>query len=278
MFSCNCRFGSGSIIHIYDLFIYSIYIICMCLLSTVAGQMLSITVSSVESRGRAWNDVNRHDARIEQCGCLTNRSIHSTCCWENRLGEMETEPNLSWICWVCWAWFRQNNFWEFDGICVNSVIRLTVCKSIFSPMCAFSSIWNFCWKLLQYQMRCLLVPPSIVSITSFGLCQANGNRLLHVATTEFATERFTWRLLIKSFVLPHTWCCETHLLRCKDHAAQYPQQFVFRPRTAANSRRFKEPLSDCRWHMVTTTNDHLLLVPRSAFLDSCFASGNTWIE
>ena len=71
---------------------------CMCLLSAVAGQMLSITVSSVESRGRAWNDVNRHDARIEQCGCLTNRSIHSTCCWENRLGEMETEPNLSWIC------------------------------------------------------------------------------------------------------------------------------------------------------------------------------------
>ena len=30
----------------------------------------------------------------------------------------------------------------------------------------------------QHQTCCLLVPPSIVSIISFGLCQGNGNRLL----------------------------------------------------------------------------------------------------
>ena len=98
-------FGSGSI-HIIS---YLWSILCLSFLSAVAGQMLSITASSVESWGRAWNYVNRHDPRIEQCGCPPNRSIHGKCCWENRLGEMETEPNLSWI--RC-AWFRQNNFWE----------------------------------------------------------------------------------------------------------------------------------------------------------------------
>jgi len=220
---------------------------CMCLLSAVAGQMLSITVSSVESRGRAWNDVNRHDARIEQCGCLTNRSIHSTCCWENRLGEMETEPNLSWICWVCWAWFRQNNFWEFDRICVNSLIRLTVCKSIFSPMCAFSSIWNFCWKLLQYQTRCLLVPPSIVSITSFSLCQANGNRLLQPNSQLNASLDACWSSLL-SYHIPDVaklicFDAKTMQLNTRSNSSLGPEQLL----TAGDSRSHSRTVGDTWW-------------------------------
>lgn len=242
--------------------------------------MLSITVSSVESRGHAWNDanrLNRHDARIEQCGCLTNRSIHSKCCWENRLGEMETEPNLSWICWVCWAWFRQNNSWEFDGISVNSVIRLTVCKSIFSPMCAFSSIWNFCWKLLQYQTRCLLVPPSIVIIASFSLCQAEGNRLLQPNSQLNASLDACWSSLLSCHVpdVAKLICfdAKTMQLNTRSNASLGPEQLL----TAGDSRSHSRTVGDTWWQHVTTTNDHLLLVPRSAFLHSCFPSGHTWI-